>query len=389
MEDFTNTKTAFILKSNYELHSARWLFKILSSSRLVNWVSKLTYIAIKLHLPIAWIIKPTLYRHFVGGETLEQCNTTISRLHSGNVYSILDYSVEGTQSPQGIEKAMKEITRNIIHASKQKEIPFAVFKTTAFIKNSILKKKSRGHTLNSSEQIQYTAFIHNINILCKTAFENNTAVLIDAEESWYQNSIDEVASLMMKQYNRERITVYNTLQMYRHDRLQYLHTSYSNALHDGYYLGVKLVRGAYMEKERLKAKEQHKPSPIHPTKDATDKAFDQALDFIIQRLNNISLICGTHNEPSTIHLINLMQQQQIEHNNPHIWFSQLYGMSDNISFNLASKGFNVVKYIPYGPVLSVLPYLIRRANENTAITGQTNRELQIIQQEILRRRQTK
>ncbi len=384
--DFKNTEIAFASKSNLDLTKAKFLYRVMASRRITQWSQKLTKWALKIHFPINWAIKPTIYNHFVGGETIEECNPAVAHLSKYKVGAILDYSVEGKESEEDIEKALQETLASIKNAGKNENIPFAVFKPTAFTTAAVLTKASAGERLTEEERREAQRFKERINTLCQAAYEVDTPILIDAEDSWYQNFIDETVEEMMQKYNREKAIVFNTWQMYRHDRLAHLKASYQKALDEGYFLGAKFVRGAYMEKERERAREMGYESPICKNKAETDKSYNDALRFSFEHRDIIAIFNGTHNEESTLLLAQLMEDNHIARNDKRFWFSQLYGMSDNISFNMAKAGFNVAKYLPYGPVKHVLPYLFRRAEENTSVEGQTGRELKLINQEIKRRK---
>jgi len=362
------------------------LFKTLSHPWLVKFGGAFAQWAIGMHLPVNWFIKPTVYKQFVGGETITECEPNVRLLEKFNVRAILDFSVEGKESPEDIAAAMEETIRSIRNAAKDPNIPFAVFKPTAFTTAVVLTKVSAGESLSEPEKIEAENFRSRIGILCRTAFENSVPVLIDAENSWYQKFIDEVVNEMMAEFNKERAIVFNTFQMYRTARLNFLKESFKMAEKGNYFLGAKFVRGAYMEKERERALKMGYSSPIQVDKEATDKDYNSALKFCIDHVNRISVFNGTHNEFSSGYLADLMKIAGIKNNDPRIWFSQLYGMSDHISFNLANTGYNVAKYLPYGPVKHVIPYLVRRAEENTSVKGQTGRELSLITKEINRRK---
>jgi proline dehydrogenase len=389
MLSFDNTEIAFRYKSNSDLRRAHILFSTLANPRLVNAGKSLTYFALKLHLPISWAIKPTLYKHFVGGESLEECEKTVQLLSKYKLKSILDYSVEGGKDHETMQRTLDETLRSVIHAAKHPDIPFSVFKPTAFASQQVLTLASEHKEVDGETAKAIQFFRDSVEKLSKTAFENDIPIMIDAEDSWYQPFVDQVVTEMMEKYNKEKAIVYNTLQMYRTDRLDFLKESFRKAEEGDYYLGIKFVRGAYMEKERLRASEQGYSSPIQPDKDATDKNYDAGVAYTLQHLDRISVFSGSHNENSNLLLTELMEKQGLARNDSRIWFSQLYGMSDHISFNLADEGYNVTKYIPYGPVRNILPYLIRRTEENTSIAGQTGRELALLEQERLRRKKSK
>jgi len=386
MISFENTEIAFQGKSNSDLRRAYILFRTLGNNSLVKIGGGLTHSAIKLHIPIDWVVKPTIYKQFVGGVTVEECNPVVRGLEKYKVKAILDYSVEGKESEEDIRAALEETLRSVKNAAGDPNIPFAVFKPTAFSTSKILEKVSAGQQLTYEESSEAENFSNRINILCKAAFDNDVPILIDAEDSWYQNFIDEVVDEMMARYNKKRAIVFNTFQMYRWDRLDFLKKSYEKALAGNYYLGAKFVRGAYMEKERERAARMGYASPIQPDKESTDHDYNAALKYCVGHIDRISIFNGTHNEVSSKFLAELMSVHNLKPDDPRIYFSQLYGMSDHISFNLAHAGYNVAKYLPYGPVKHVIPYLVRRAEENTSVKGQTGRELSLITREIKRRK---
>ncbi len=386
---FENTEIAFISKSNRELRRAYWLFRAVGSPFLVKTGSSLVRFLLKTGLPVSWILKPTIYRQFCGGESLEACQPVVEQMARHGVRSILDYSVEGNESAEGIREALEETLRAIRFAGGKADLPFAVFKPTAFTLRRVLEKASAGELLDAEEQQEADRFRERILLLCQTASELQIPILIDAEDTFYQALIDQVVEEMMQRFNRERALVFNTFQMYRTDRLDFLKESYRKAVEGGYFLGAKFVRGAYMEKERERAQEKGIPSPIQPDKESTDRDYNAALEFSVEHIDRISIFNGTHNEYSSSLLTRLMEQHGLPRNDERIWFSQLYGMSDHISFNLAHQGYHVAKYLPYGPVRHVVPYLLRRAEENTSVAGQSGRELSLITREVQRRKAIK
>ncbi|MGM0498140.1 MAG: proline dehydrogenase family protein [Bacteroidota bacterium] len=386
MMDFENTKIAFKSKSNKELKKAYLLFSTIKHPWLVKTGKLLVNIALGIKFPIKWIVKPTIYAHFCGGETISECEPVVQKLAKHNVKTILDYSVEGKESPEEMQAALDETIRAIKNASKNPDIPFAVFKPTAFGKDAMFEKASSDEDLTPGEQEELDRFRERIDKLAKTAYEGDIPIMIDAEDYCYQKVIDQVVTEMMEKYNKEKTIVFNTLQMYRWDRLDFLKEELRKAQEGGYYIGMKFVRGAYMEKERERAKRLGYPSPIHPDKESTDRDYNAALKFSVENIEKIAIFNGTHNEQSSLYLTELMEEHGIAKDDPRAWFSQLYGMSDHISFNLAEEGYNVAKYLPYGPVKNVLPYLIRRAEENTSVAGQTSRELNLLKKEINRRK---
>jgi len=386
MISFENTEIAFKSKSNAELKKAYYLFKTIGNPAIVKTGKLLTNIALGLHLPVDWAVKPTLYKQFVGGETLHDCKPAVDHLAQFGVQSILDYSVEGGDSIAAIESAMEETLHAINFAASQPNIPFAVFKPTAFAESDLLTKASANEALNPSEKKTLEQFHLRIEQLCQKAYDNHIPILIDAEDYSFQAEIDRVVLKMMRKFNTKEAIVFNTFQMYRWDRLPYLKKLFAIADKEFFKVGAKFVRGAYMEKERERAEKLGYPSPIHPNKEATDKDYNAALTFSMQHLKQMAIFNGTHNEESSLYLTQLMEEKGVSKHDPRIFFSQLYGMSDHISFNLANAGYNVAKYVPYGPVKHVLPYLLRRAEENTSVAGQSSRELNLLKKEYNRRK---
>jgi len=382
---FSDTKEAFSLKSNFELNRAFFLFKIIGNSTFVKLSTSLTNFALKFHLPVTPIIKATVFDHFCGGVSEEDCIPVINKMFIKNVYSVLDFSTEGFNSEKEFDDCLRKKISIIEFAKNRKEIPFAVFKPTCLGSTDLFKKVSKFEKLNELENDSWNRVIQRFDKVCSKAFKQNIKILIDAEEVEVQNAIDELAIKMMRKYNLTSPIVYNTVQMYRKDRLSYLGELISNQLNDGVIFGLKLVRGAYMEKERNLAVSMNVESPICDSKDDTDKNFNSGLDFVFNNLNRISFVCASHNEDSILKVMNMMESKKLKSNDNKIWFGQLYGMSDNISFNLASKNYNTFKILPFGSVKNLMPYLIRRAEENTSVQGQTGRELQLILKERKRR----
>lgn len=382
---FSDTKEAFSLKSNFELNRAFFLFKIIGNSTFVKLSTSLTNFALKFHLPVTPIIKATVFDHFCGGVSEEDCIPVINKMFIKNVYSVLDFSTEGFNSEKEFDDCLRKKISIIEFAKNRKEIPFAVFKPTCLGSKDLFKKVSKFEKLNELENDSWNRVIQRFDKVCCKAFKQNIKILIDAEEVEVQNAIDELAIKMMRKYNLSSPIVYNTVQMYRKDRLSYLGELISNQLNDGVIFGLKLVRGAYMEKERNLAVSMNVESPICDSKDDTDKNFNSGLDFVFNNLNRISFVCASHNENSILKVMNMMESKKLKSNDNKIWFGQLYGMSDNISFNLASKNYNTFKILPFGSVKNLMPYLIRRAEENTSVQGQTGRELQLILKERKRR----
>lgn len=383
MVSFDNTENAFKAKSNKDLMRSYWLFKMVGNPVLVKLGAKTAPIA--LNIGFKGIIKNTIFKQFVGGETINDCDKTIQELGKYNIGTILDYSVEGKESEVDFDACCKETLETIRKAKTDKHIPFCVFKVTGLARFALLEKVSANEKLSEAEQKEYAKVKQRVSTICKEAFEAKQPIFIDAEESWIQPAIDDLADEAMALYNKNEVIVYNTYQLYRHDRLAFLKASIAKAKANGYKLGAKLVRGAYMEKERDRAAEKNYLSPIQTTKENSDKDYDLALNECVSNIEMVGLCAGTHNEKSSLYLTQLMTQKNIPNSDKRIYFSQLFGMSDHISYNLALAGYNVVKYVPYGPVKEVLPYLIRRAQENTSVKGQTGRELSLIIKEKQRR----
>jgi len=411
--------------SDRDLQRSYWLFKLVSNPAFVSSGKYLTNIALALHLPMKWIIKPTIFRHFCGGETVEESRKKINELAQQHIKSILDYSAEGKHSESDFDNCVVEMISIIQEASRNKNIGFAVFKPTGIARFDLLEKVSRitsgyqeqvrpynslihstkksfwhgrgrglreyselSNHLTESERNEFHRVTERFDQICKAAHDAGVPVFVDAEESWIQRAVDDVVNDMMLAYNRTKPIVYNTFQLYRKDRLEYLITCFTRAQRKHYFLGAKLVRGAYMEKERERAAIMSYDSPINTSKEITDSHYDSALRFCMEHLDRVAFCCASHNEKSSMLVVEKMQEKNIPADHPHIYFSQLLGMSDHISYNLASAGYNVSKYVPYGPVRDVLPYLIRRAQENTSVKGQTSRELTLILKERERRRKS-
>ncbi len=384
--NFQDTATAFADKSNLDLKEKYRMFKLMNSPVLTNIGIKLTKIAFRLRIPVKGLIKKTIFSQFCGGETIEECSTTVEKLGQSKIGTILDYSVEGKSDDTVFDSTKNEIYRTITRAKEDPNIPFAVFKVTGLASYQILEKSSGDKELLKTETVEWEAVKNRVLELCEYAHSLEQPVFVDAEESWVQDAIDNLVTEMMEKFNREKPIIFNTFQFYRHDRLEFLKKSHENAKANGYVFAVKLVRGAYMEKERERAAEMNYQSPIQPDKEATDRDFDAAVDYCLKNINEISFVVGTHNENSVCRLAEMLHAKGIPHNHPNVYFSQLYGMSDNLSYILADKDYNVSKYVPYGPVQDAIPYLIRRAMENTSVIGQMSRELDLIDKELKRRK---
>ncbi|MGB0915125.1 MAG: proline dehydrogenase family protein [Crocinitomicaceae bacterium] len=387
MISFENTEVAFKGKSTKDLKRAYWLFKIVANPKAVAFGKWATNFAIKTHLPIKGMIKATIFKQFCGGESIIESLKTSNQLAEYGVMTILDYSIEGKTEEEDFDRTVQEIIDTISQGKKNENIPFAVFKVTGICLFETLEKVNGGiENLDDNTQAKYNKLVERVDQICKAAYEADVPVFIDAEETWIQDSIDRLAKQMSLKYNKKRAIVFNTVQLYRHDRLAFLKSEIVHAKAEGYFLGVKLVRGAYMEKERERAEKMGYPSPIQPNKEASDRDYDLAVETVLENLDNTAACVGTHNEESSAKLAQLMVEKGIDKNDKRLYFAQLLGMSDHISYNLAHHDYNVAKYVPYGPIKEVLPYLLRRADENTSVAGQTTRELSLIIKERNRRK---
>ncbi|WP_400191937.1 proline dehydrogenase family protein [Hymenobacter sp. B81] len=384
---FDNTAIAFAAKSDAELRRMYALFAAMNNQPLVSFGGGLMKRALNWGIPGAkTAVKYTIFQQFCGGETIEECQPVIAELGRYRIGTILDYSVEGEGSEQSFDHTLAELLRTIDLAAGHPHIPFSVFKVTGVADSALLEKVQAGQPLTGAEQTRYDRARQRVGDICRRAFERNVRVFVDAEESWFQDTIDELAREMMRRYNRQRPIVWNTYQLYRHDRLVAFQADYELGVQEGFYVGAKLVRGAYMEKEARTAAQRGYQNPINPSKQATDQLYDDALRFAVTHLDRLAICAGTHNEASSRLLTELLADQGVAPGDERIWFAQLYGMSDNLSYNLAHAGYNTAKYVPYGPVEAVMPYLLRRADENTAIAGQSSREFLLIKREMERRR---
>jgi proline dehydrogenase len=375
--NFKNTAIAFHSKSDLELRKSYWLFRLLGFPWLVKLGAALVRVALRLHLPVESLVKSTLFGQFCGGENIPTCRPTIERLKAAGIGTILDYSVEGTTQETDLDKTQNEILRTIEEARQNPAIPFAVFKVTGIMRFDLLAHPTPGE--------EWDRAIRRLEAIAEAAQRAQVAVLIDAEESWIQDTIDSLVEGLMRRYNKNRALLFTTVQMYRVNRLTYLESLLEKAKAEGFYLGLKIVRGAYLEKERERAARLGYPSPLQPTKVATDEDYDAALAWSLKNADRVSVCAGTHNEKSTLFLAEGLAAEKIPRSDTRFWFAQLLGMGDHLSYNLASEGYRVAKYVPYGPVSEMVPYLTRRAQENTSIRGQSSRELQLITSELSRR----
>lgn len=386
---FNNTQVAFALKTDTELERAYFLFKMIDNEPLVRIGTAVTNFALKAHLPVESLIRATVFDHFCGGTTEEDCLSVVDKMFTKGVSSVLDYSVEGKEEEEQFDAALQMTLKTVEFAKERKAIPFAVFKPTGLGRFDLYTKIGEKQRLSAEEKKEWDRVVARFELICKTAYEKDVALLIDGEESWMQDAADDLVTEMMRKYNKKKAIVFNTLQLYRWDRLDYLKKLHEQAKAEGFFIGMKIVRGAYMEKENTRAEEMGYPTPICESKEATDTNYDVTMKYMMDNLESMSIFAGTHNESSSYKLIEMMQAKGISRNDDRIWFGQLYGMSDNISYNLAEYGYNVAKYLPFGPVRDVMPYLIRRAEENTSVAGQTSRELNMLKTERQRRKHSK
>jgi len=383
---FDNTENAFSYKSDRELKRADFLFSLINYNWLTKLGTKLTPWAFRMHLPIKGIVRSSIFAQFCGGETLDECALTTEKLSRHHVETILDYGVEAKETDEEFEKTTREISKAIEFAGKNHHVPFASIKITGICAMGLLEKLHAKQPLTSEEQNAWEKTKERFHRLSKTANDNNVGLMVDAEETWIQNPINDLANAMMKEFNHDKVSVLNTFQLYRTDQLDYLKQSLEMAKAGNYILGAKLVRGAYMEKERRRAAERGEVCLIQKDKNDTDRDYDAAIEFCIDNIDRICVCIGSHNEKSNLLGAELAMKKGIPAGHPHLQFSQLLGMSDNITFNLAHAGYNVTKYVPFGPVKDVVPYLMRRAQENTSVGGMSSRELMLIRKELKRRR---
>ncbi len=383
---FNNTKVAFSLKKDSELERAYFLFKMIANEPLVRIGTAMTNFAIKAHLPVEGLIRATVFDHFCGGVSEDDCLPVINKMYEKKVSSVLDYSVEGKEDEKQFDAAFDMTIKLLDFVNEKDAIPFAVFKPTGFGRIDLYYKKGKNIDLTKSEKDEWERVVNRFDNICSLAKQKDVRLLIDAEESWMQDAADDLVEKMMQKYNKEKAIVFNTLQMYRWDRLDYLNELNEKAKLNNFHIGLKLVRGAYMEKENERAKAKAYRSPICVSKEATDINFNKGVAYVLENKNIFSLFAGTHNEDSSYLVIDLMEQYNIPKESDTVWFGQLYGMSDHISYNLSEHGYNVAKYLPFGPVKDVMPYLIRRAEENTSVAGQTTRELSLLKEERKRRK---
>ncbi len=383
---FNDTETAFKLKSDDELNRALFLFEMINRPSLVKFGTSLTNISLKFHLPVEGLIKKTIFNQFSGGQTMDDCMPGIEKMYTMKLRSILDYSAEGKDEEEQFNAAAKKKKSIVEFAANKKELPYAVFKPTGIGRFGIWEKVTAKAELTSEEKEEWERVKQRVENICETAYKNDIAILADGEETWMQEAVDDLILDMMRKYNKEKAIVFNTLQCYRWDRLQYLQDLHETGKKEGFKIGSKIVRGAYMEKENARAKKMGYPSPICESKEATDVSFNAVLSYCLANIEDISVFIGTHNEMSNYLALQIMEDKGIEISDPRVWFSQLYGMSDHISYNLARKGYNAAKLVPFGPVREVVPYLIRRAQENTSVKGQTGRELALLREEKKRRK---
>lgn len=386
---FIDTSIAFSYKSDKELKKSHLLFSSINNPVLSKLGANIVKFALKVKIPVKGIIRKTVFEQFCGGETIDQCDATIAKLAKYNIKTILDYAAEGDSGVASFDSAVQEILKTVEKATGHPDIPFSVFKPTGIASKKLLEKIQLRESLSQREEEEFEATRKRFDKIARACYDNDVKLYIDSEDSYYQDPIDEMVYALMAKYNREKVIVFNTYQLYRVGMLERLIKANEEGREKGYHVGAKLVRGAYMEKERERAEEKGYPDPIMPDKQSTDKQYDAALKYCVDNIDNMELCSGSHNENSNYLLVELMQEKGLQKNDPRIYFAQLYGMSDHISFNLANAGYNVVKYVPYGYIETVMPYLFRRAEENTSIAGQSSRELELIRKELKRRRNNK
>ncbi|MCS6934046.1 MAG: proline dehydrogenase family protein [Chitinophagales bacterium] len=383
---FEDTETAFAHLSDADLYRAKWLFTLVGNPSLVQAGSALANTALRLRLPVSFLFRLTVYNHFCGGETLPDCRKVIDMLAGRHVGVMLNYGVELKETEEDFEASVSENLRAIKFAGENETVKTVCIKLTGLGPFVLFEKMNNGETLTRQELRELSQVKKRFHRLCKEAAAAQVSLYVDAEESWIQNALDNIVEEFMREYNRTFAVVCNTFQLYRHDRLAYLQQQITEARQGRYLLGAKLVRGAYMEKERERAEALGYPSPIHADKKAVDRDFDKAVLMCLENLEVVNVCIASHSEASNLYAMKKMDEMNLPRHHPHVWFSQLYGMGDHITFNQARLGFNATKYLPYGPVRDVIPYLIRRAQENTSVAGQTGRELSLIQKEIARRK---
>ena len=385
-DSFENTEMAFVAKSDWQLKKAYWLFRVVNNNLMAKVSTRAANLSLQLQLPVKGLIKNTVFEHFCGGESIEECQSTVSLLSKYKVRAILDYSVEGKDNEEAFDGTLNETLKTIKNAKGNSEIPYCVFKPTGMGSAELMEKIQLGKELSEVEKVSFEKIRNRYLTLSQAAFDNDVRLLIDAEDSWYQNTIDTLVYEMMAKFNKKRAIVFNTYQMYRWASLQNIKDAHALGQEEKFILGAKLVRGAYMENERERSAKKGYEDPICVDKYATDKSYDEGLKYCIENINSTELFNGSHNEHSNLYLTELMKKHNLKKEDKRIFFAQLYGMSDNISFVLADADYNVAKYVPYGPVKFVMPYLIRRAEENTSVAGQSSRELKLLKAEMVRRK---
>jgi len=383
---FENTEMAFIAKTDWQLKKAYWLFRVVNNNKMASLSTRAANLSLRMHLPVKGILKKTVFEHFCGGESIEESKATVDVLSKYKVGAILDYSVEGKNTEEAFDQVLAETLKTIENAKGNPKIPYCVFKPTGMGSSELMEKVQLGTELTEGEKDAFERIRNRYLAISQAAFDNDVRLLIDAEDSWYQTTIDELIYEMMEKFNKTRAIVFNTYQMYRWASLQNIKDAHQRGKNKSFVLGAKLVRGAYMENERERAKIKGYEDPICTDKHATDKSYNEGLKYCVENIDSVELFNGSHNEHSNLYLTELMKKHQIKTDDKRIFFSQLYGMSDNISFVLADANYNAAKYVPYGPVKFVMPYLTRRAEENTSVAGQSSRELKLLKMEIDRRK---
>lgn len=383
---FDDTEIAFAHKSDAELWRSYLLFRAINNPQIVKKGTSIAVWAIDKHLPITPFVKYSVYAQFCGGESLKKAVETLNKMAQYNLKTMLDYGVEAKKTEKDFDKTTKQLLKAVAFAGRRSDVPVVSIKITGLGRFELFEALDAGQNLTGDDNTAFARTKQRLHTICTAAQKAGVAIYFDAEESWIQDALDNLVNEMMATYNRENAVVYNTFQLYRHDRLAYLKQCHKHAQQNGYILGAKLVRGAYMEKERERAWKRQYPSPIQPDKAATDRDFNDALRYCMDNIAEIAFCNASHNEESALFLCRLITEHKLPRDHKHIYFAQLYGMSDHISYNLANTGYNAAKYLPYGPVSDVVPYLIRRAQENTSVAGQSGRELSLLQSELRRRK---
>lgn len=375
--------SAFSHYSISQLRRTKVLFKILQNP-LVSWFSGFVpHIPILLRLPfVKSLIKHYIFSHFCGGEDWKEVHQSALKLQKQNILSSLDYSVECKQTEQDYETTKKVLLNVLEEAKNLSHIPFCVLKITGLGRFALLEKIHNGQTLSDNEKAEWQRVQSRFDSICEKAVDCNTKLLVDAEESWIQKPIDNIVKRAMKRHNQNEPMIYNTYQLYLKAKYEQLKTDWEKAKEKGYILGSKLVRGAYMEKETKRAVKMHLPNPIQPSKAKCDQDFNDSLKFCLKHIDDFGIYIGTHNIESTQKARQLMQEYGIAKSDERVFFSQLLGMREILSYELAQQDYLVSKYTPFGKIAEVIPYLLRRIQENSSVKDQLNDEIKVITREL-------